>query len=151
MPPENVVALATVIASELSVVVKVIYALLASSIIRADAWSSGILMLFSPALVNCNAPSAPPDRTRSPAISAELERSRVAASNSPVRVTFLNDPMSLLESTTTAKLAVTDPAETASRTFTSAAVVVTAVPPIINLFWAISINVFPAVSSLSSD
>ena len=47
---------------------------------------SGILIEFSPALVNCNAPSAPPDRTKSPAISAEDDKSKVAASNSPDKV-----------------------------------------------------------------
>ena len=53
-------------------------------------------------------------------------------------------------STTTAKLAVTVPAVTASRTFNSAAVVVTAVPPISNLSFTMSITAPPAVNNLSA-
>ena len=52
--------------------------------------------------------------------------SSVAASSSPVSVTFLNDPMSLFESTTTAKEAETVPPVTPSNKFNSVAVEVTA-------------------------
>jgi len=95
--------------------------------INALPWLSGIFMEFSPALVNCKAPSAPPDNTKSPAMSAELDKSNVAASSSPVKVTFLNDPISLSESTTTPKLADTVPAVTPSNTFNSSGVALTCV------------------------
>ena len=86
-----------------------------------------------------------------PSISALPDMSKVAASNSPVSVTFLNDPISLLESTTTPRLADTVPAVTASNTFNSAAVVVTAVPPISSLSFTISTTAPPAVSNLSAE
>ena len=56
----------------------------------------------------------------------------------PVRVTFLNPVISLFESTTTAFDADTVPAEGPSKTFNSAAVVVTAVESISNLSFATS-------------
>ena len=73
------------------------------------------------------------------------------ASSSPVSVMFLKEPISLLLSTTTPRLAVTVPAVTASSTFSSAAVVVTAVLPISSLSFTISTTAPPAVSSLSAD
>ena len=85
-----------------------------------------------------------------PSISASPETSKLPASNSPDRVIFLNVPISLFESTTTPKLAVTVPAVTASRTLSSAAVVVTAVPPINSLSFTMSTTVPPAVRSLSA-
>ena len=63
---------------------------------------------------------------------------------------FLKLPMSLLLSTTTPKLAVTVPAVTASNTLSSAAVVVTAVPPINSLSLTISTTAPPAVNNLSA-
>ena len=62
-----------------------------------------------------------------PSISALPDMSRLPASSSPVKVTFLNEPMSLLLSTTTPRLADTVPAVTLSRTFSSAGVEVIAV------------------------
>ena len=55
-----------------------------------------------------------------PSISASPDISSVAASSSPVSVTFLNDPISLFESTTTALLAATVPAVTSSIVSSSA-------------------------------
>ena len=86
-----------------------------------------------------------------PSISASPETSSEPASSSPDNVIFLKVPMSLLLSTTTPRLAVTVPAVTASRTFSSAAVVVTAVPPIRSLSFTISTTAPPAVSNLSAE
>ena len=66
-------------------------------------------------------------------MSASPEISKVAASNSPVNVTFLKLAISLLLSTTTTFEAATVPAVTPSLTFSSAAVAVIEVPPICNV------------------
>ena len=110
-------------------------------------------------------------------MSALPEMSKVAASSSPVRVTFLKEAMSLLASTTTALLATTVPAVepsnklisaavevtpskmlssavvevTPSKMLSSAAVVVTALPPIRSLSFTTLIVVSPFVKSSSSD
>ena len=62
-----------------------------------------------------------------PSTSMSPDISNVAASSSPVKVIFLNEPMSLLLSTTTPRLAATVPAVTPSRTLSSAGVEVIAV------------------------
>ena len=58
-----------------------------------------------------------------PSISASPDISKVAASNSPVSVTFLKLPISLLLSTTTALLAATVPAVTPSIVSSSASLI----------------------------
>ena len=65
-----------------------------------------------------------------PSISASPEISNVAASNSPVKVTFLNPDISLFASAITANEADTVPAVIPSTKFNSAAVDVTLVPQI---------------------
>ena len=68
-----------------------------------------------------------------------------------VSVMLRNDAMSLSADATTVLLATTVPAVAVSLKFNSAAVVVTAVPPIINLSLTTSTSAPPAVSNLSSD
>ena len=86
-----------------------------------------------------------------PAMSAIPLMSKLPASNSPVSVMLRNDAMSLSADATTVLLATTVPAVAVSLKFSSAAVVVTAVPPIINLSLTISTSAPPAVSNLSAD
>ena len=67
--------------------------------------------------------------SRVPSISTSPEKSPVAASNSPVKVTFLKPDISLFESTITANEADIVPAVIPSTKFNSAAVDETAVLP----------------------
>ena len=80
-----------------------------------------------------------------PSMSASPDISSVAASNSPVSVTFLNDPISLFESTTTALLAATVPAVTPSIVSNSASLMFA--DPIIK---PVAVNVPLTVSPVSA-
>ena len=65
-----------------------------------------------------------------PSISASPETSRLPASSSPVRVIFLNDPISLFASTTTAFEAATVPAVMPSSISSSASLITAPEPSV---------------------
>ena len=85
-------------------------------------------MLASPVFEIAGAPADPSATVSWPAISTAPEKSPVAASSSPVKVTFLNPEISLSESTITASEADTVPAVIPSNKFNAPPVQVTAVP-----------------------